>query len=103
VSDSGKGRIGPKSAPRGQAEDEAALRLASALQFCARALRDLDVDRIRDVRARTWVRTIARAVETGAAADGSSRLSAREQVAFSQALDSFTSWLQAEPRRLVWG
>jgi hypothetical protein len=103
VSEVGKGRIGPKSAPRVQAEDEASSRLASALQFCARALRNLDVDRIRDPRARTWVRTIARAVEAGTEADGPARLSAREQAAFVQALDCFTSWLQAEPRRMVWG
>ncbi len=104
-SDIGRRRIGPKSASRGQAaeEEDADLRLASALQLCARALRGLDVDRIRDARARTWVRTIARAAEAGAAPDGSSRLSPREQAAFFEALDSFTSWLQAEPRRLVWG
>lgn len=95
------GRIGPKSVPRGQVDErESAARLTAALRFCACALRDLDVERIRDARARTWVLTIARAVETGS--EGKAQLSAREQAAFSHALDCFTSWLQAEPRRMVW-
>jgi hypothetical protein len=85
------------------ADDQAAARLASALEICARALRNLDVERIRDPRARAWVRTIERAVERGTTPEGRSRLSAREQAALDDALDRFTCWLQAEPRRLVWG